>query len=217
MNNIIWYERVSLNMVNRKFFGIILLSLSLLGLAGFAMTTGNTPSAGISTLNIEEQTIGNTLSANAYLSGPETTGTQVLTLSQETGSKFSGEVVTCTNLTDVEQVIDLKISNLDVNNISVNIDYPFSRTIGLSPDQIKRIDLPLPYGVTSVNLSSNDEKLTLQVPICISRGGSSSHSQSSFSGSNGDSPPPPVPELSTLALTGIGVFSLIFIISRSKQ
>ncbi len=206
-------------MVNQKFFGIILLSLSLLGLAGFALTTGNTPSAGINTPNTEEQTIGNTPSPNAYLSGPQITGPQVLTEYQVTGSKFSGDILTCTNLTDFEQVIDLKISNLDENNISVNIDYPFSRTIELSHDQIKRIDLPLPYGVTSVDLSSNDETLTLQVPFCISRGGSSSHSQSSFSSSNEDpyQSPPPVPELSTMALTGIGVFGLIFIISRSKQ
>jgi hypothetical protein len=192
-------------MVNRKFFGIILLFL-----AGFALATVNTPSASMN----EEQAIRNTPSANAYLSGPDTTGTQVLTLSQETGSKFSGEVVTCTNLTDFDQVIDLKIMNLDEDNISVNIGYPFSRTIELTQDQIKTIDLPLPYRVSSVDLSSNDEKLTLQVPQCIFRGGGKT---SSFSSSNGDSPPPPVPELSTMALTGIGVFGLIFIISKSKQ
>lgn len=205
-------------MINRKFFGIILLTFSLLGLAGFALTTGNTPSADINTPNTEEQTIGNTPSANADLSGPQTTGTLVLTEYQVTGSKFSGEVLTCTNLTDVEQVIDLKITNLVKDNISVSIDYPFSKIISLSQNDTWRIDLPLPYGVTSVDLSSNDEKLTLQVPPCISRGGSSGNSQSSFSSSNGDShqPPPPVPELSTLALTGIGVLSLIFIISRSE-
>jgi hypothetical protein len=195
-------------MVNQKFFGIILLLLSLIGLAGFAMTTGNTPPAG---------TIADNQIANPSV--PQTTEPQVLTEYQVTGSKFSGDVLACTNLTDFEQVIDLKISNLDENSISVNIDYPFSRTIELSHDQIKRIDLPLPYGVTSVDLSSNEEKLTLQIPLCISRGGSSSHSQISFSSSNEDpqQPPPPVPELSTMALTGIGVFGLIFIISRSKK
>ncbi|MDO8725839.1 MAG: hypothetical protein Q7J35_07215 [Candidatus Methanoperedens sp.] len=206
-------------MINQKFFVIILLTFSLLGLAGLALTTGNTPPADINTPNTEEQTIGNTPSADAYLSVPQTTGTQILTASQVTGSKFSGEVLTCTNLTDYEQVIDLKISNLVKDNISVSIDYPFSKTIELSQNESWRIDLPLPYGVTSVDLSSNDETLTLQVPPCIVRGGSGGNSQSSFSSSNGESqmPPPPVPELSTMALTGIGVFSLIFIISRSKQ
>ena len=167
----------------------------------------------------EEQTTGNAPSANVDLSGPQITAAQVLPEYQVTGSKFSGEVLTCTNLTDYEQVIDLKISNLMRENISVNIDYPFSRTIELHQNESWRIDLPLPYGVTSVDLSSNDEKLTLQVPPCIIRGGSGGNSESSFSSSNGDSqiPPPPVPELSTIALTGIGMLSMIFIISRSKQ
>ncbi len=156
--------------------------------------------------------------ANADPSGTQTTGTQVQTISQETGPRFSGEILTCTNLTDVEQVIDLRISNLDVDDLSISIA-PLNKIIELSPDQIKRIDLTLPYEVSSLILSSNDEKLTLQVPPCRSRGGSSSNSQSSFSSSNEDSqkPPPPVPELSTMALTGIGIFGLIFIISRSKQ
>ena len=206
-------------MVNRKFFVIILLIFSLIGLAGFALTTGNATSSDINILNTEEQTTGNTPSADTDLSGPQITETQVLPEYQVTGSTFSGEVLSCTNLTDYEQVIDLKISNLVKNDISVSIDYPFSKTIELSQNESWRIDLPLPYGVTSVDLSSNDEKLTLQVPPCIGRGGSGGNSQSSFSSSNGDSqkPPPPVPELSTIALTGIGMLSLIFIISRSKQ
>jgi len=199
-------------MVNQKLFGIILLTFSLLGLAGFAMTNGNTSSAGINT-----PTEGNIPSADADPAGTQTTGAQVLTLSQETGLKFSGEVMTCTNMSDFEQVIDLKISNLDESDISVDIGYPFSRTIELIPGQIMNIELPLPYGVTSVDLSSNDEKLTLQVPSCVVRGGGSSgNSQSSFSSSNDISPPPPVPELSTMALTGIGLFGLIFIISRKQ-
>ncbi len=203
-------------MVNQKLLRIILLSLSLLGLAGFALTIVNITSAGINPSNDEEQTIGNTPSANADISLPQTTGIQVLTLSQAKRLKFSGEILACTNQTDFEQVIDLKISNLVTDNISVSIDYPISRTIVLLPYQIMRIDLPLPYGVNSINLSSNEEKLILQVPQCISRGGSSSDSQSS----NEElpvRPPPPVPELSTIALTGIGVFGLIFIISRGKQ
>jgi len=208
-------------MFNQKLFGIILLSLSLLGLTGFAMTSGNTQSANFNTLNTEERISEKTLSANAEPSGTPTTGIQVLTESQTTGLKFSGEVLTCTNLTDVEQVIDLRISNLDENNILVGIDYPFSRTIELAQNQTKRIDLTLPYGVSSIDLSSNEEKLTLQVPPCFSRGGSSSNSnsESSFSGSTEQrfQPPPPVPELPTIALTGIGLFSLIFIISRRKK
>jgi hypothetical protein len=205
MNNIIYYERIVLNMINQKFFGIIiLLSLSLIGLVGFAVTTGNT--------------IENIPLANSDPSITQTTGTQVLTETQATGSKFSGEILTCTNLNNADQVIDLRIRNLDVDNLSISID-PLSKTIKLLPDERKSIDLSLPFGVSSLILSSNDEKLTLQVPPCISRGGSSGNSHISFSSSNGDSkkPPPPVPELSTMALTGIGIFGLIFIINRSKQ
>lgn len=207
-------------MINQKLFGIILLSLSLLGLTGFAMTSGNTQSASINTLNTEEQLTEKTLSAIAEPSGTQSAGTQVLIESQATGLKFSGEVLTCTNLTDIEQVIDLRISNLEKDNITVSIEYPFSRTIELLPDQIKRVDLSLPSGVSSINLFSNEEKLILQVPPCVFRGGSSGDSQSSFSSSSTGQnyqPPPPVPELPTIALTGIGLFCLIFIISRRKQ
>ena len=207
-------------MINQKFFVLILLSLSLIGLAGFALTTGNTSSAGINTLTIEEQITGNAPLADADPSGTQTTGAQVLTLSQETGLKFSGEVVTCTNLSDSEQVIDLKISNLDQDNISINIGYPFSWTIELIPGQkMNFFEQPIPIGISSIELSSNDEKLTLQVPPCVVRGGGSSgNSQSSISSSDKDfqQPPPPVPELSTMALTGIGLFGLIFIIRGRK-
>lgn len=202
-------------MDNRKLFVIILVSLSLLV---FGITIVSTS---LNSINDDEQIIENPADADPSIpqTAPQTTGTQVLTEYEVTGLKFSGEVLTCTNLTDYEQVIDLRISNLDKGNISISIGYPFSTTIDLQPDQIKRIDLPLLYGVSSINLSSNEEKLTLQVPPCIVRGGSGGNpdSQSSLSSSTDLRPPPPVPELSTIALTGIGVFSLIFMISRSKQ
>ncbi|MFU8766069.1 MAG: hypothetical protein ACNA7I_00075 [Candidatus Methanoperedens sp.] len=198
-------------MNNRKLFVIILVSLSLLV---FGITIVSTS---LNSINDDEQIIEKPADADPSI--PQTTGTQVLTEYEVTGLKFSGEVLTCTNLTDYEQVIDLRISNLDKGNISISIGYPFSTTIDLQPDQIKRIDLPLLYGVSSINLSSNEEKLTLQVPPCIVRGGSGGNpgSQSSLSSSTDLRPPPPVPELSTIALTGIGVFSLIFMIRRSKQ
>jgi len=127
--------------------------------------------------------------------------------------------VTCSNL----RVIDLRLSNLDVEDQSITV-YPLSTTIELlttKPYTIKRIDIPLPYGVSSINLvSSNGEKLTLGVPPCEYGGGESNgNSQVSFSSSTEQpfQPPPPVPELSTMALTGLGVFGLIFIISRSKR
>lgn len=196
-------------MNNRKLV-VILVSLSLLVLGMTIVSTS------LNTIN-DEQIIENPADADPSI--PQTTGTQVLTEYEVTGLKFSGEVLTCTNLTDYEQVIDLRISNLDKGNISISIGYPFSTTIDLQPDQIKRIDLPLLYGVPSINLSSNEEKLTLQVPPCIVRGGSGGNpdSQSSLSSSTDLRPPPPVPELSTIALTGIGVFGLIFMIRRSKQ
>ncbi|MCJ7695118.1 MAG: hypothetical protein MUO40_06780 [Anaerolineaceae bacterium] len=201
-------------MMNRKFFGIILISLSLLGLAGFALTTGIASDRGVNTADTQDQI--NPLSSNADPAGTQTTGTQVLPESQATGSTFSGEIVTCSNL----QVIDLRLSNLIMENQLITV-YPLSTTIELltEPYNIKRKDLPLPYGVSTIRLvSSNGEELTLGVPSCEFGGGETGgNSRSSFSSSNGDSPPPPVPELSTMALTGIGVFGLIFIISRNKQ
>lgn len=206
-------------MINRKYFGVLLLSISLLAIGGFALTNGVASVKDIDTPNVENQIIEKSLSSNADPAGTQTTGAQVLPESKATGAKFSGEILICTNITDVEQVIDLRLTNLDVEKQSISV-FPLSTTIELltAPYNIKRIDLPLPYGVSTIIISSNEEELTLGVPPCIYRGGETgSNSQSGFSSSNGNSPPPPVPELSTMALTGIGVFGLIFIISRRKQ
>ncbi len=194
----------------RKISRIIFALACLVGLAGIINMIVIAPTAGINNNIIEKQLTENTPSVNADPSGNQTT--QFMSVSQTTGLRFSGEILTCTKLNDVEQV-DLRISNLDVDNLLISVD-PLNRVIKLSPHQIKRIDLPLPYGVSSLILSSNDEKLTLQVPQCISRGGSSGFSGSASQPFN---PPPPVPELSTIALTGIGVLGLIFISRRSKQ
>ena len=191
-----------MNMDKLKMFGIILLSLSLLGLPTFVLMSGITAS-------IDPKMVP---SANSDPSGTQTIETQVMTESQATRLKFSGEVLTCTDLTDFKQAIEFRVSNLNEDNISISIDYPISRTIELMPDQIMSIYLSLPYRVASINLSSNEEKLILQMPLCNSGDSSRSISQSSFS-----RPPSPAPELSTIALTGIGVFGLIFVISRIKE
>ncbi len=200
--------------MNKIHIGIIVIFFCAIFLAILLITMGSSPAIGINIPDVEEKNVENSLSSNTYPAGPQTTG-----------SKFSGEVRTCTNITDSEQVIDLRLINLDVENQSISV-YPLNTTIDLLKNTKISIDLPLPYGVSTLKLvSSNGEELTIEVPLCISGGwsgdGSDSGSQSSFSGSTDKllpeyKPPPPVPELSTIALTGFGVFGLLFIIRRSK-
>lgn len=201
-----------------KSIGILLISIFLLGLAGIAITKGFATDERINVLNTDEQRLEISPTVNVDNSGIQTTGLQTMVESPATGLKFSGEVVSCTINTDVGQKIDLRLSNLDVENQSISV-YPLNTTIELLKNTILRIDLALPYGVSSLILeSSNGEALTVGVPPCISGGWSGSSSQSSFSSSTEvNNPPPPVPELSTIALTGLGIFGLILIISRSKQ
>ncbi|MCE8428391.1 MAG: hypothetical protein J5U19_08400 [Candidatus Methanoperedens sp.] len=206
--------------MNYKPMLIILLLISLLGLAGVIIMTGIAPAGGINIPGTEKQMTEDIPSANAD-PGTDTMRTQVLTEAQGAGLKFSGEVLTCTNKTDIGQVIDLKLSNLDLDDLSINI-YPLNSTIELLPGQIIRKDLNLPSGISSLRLvSDKGEELMLQVPPCVSRGGSSSYdgSQSSLSSSTDqfERPPAPVPELSTIALTGFGIVSMILIMGRSKQ
>jgi hypothetical protein len=202
-----------------KSIGVILISISLLGLAGIVITTGIAQFDNTNVLNTGEQTLGMSPAANVDWLGIQTTGLQTMTGSAASGLKFSGKVMTCSNITDVGQVIDLRLSNLDVNNQSISI-YPLAKTIDLLPKQIKRIDLPLPYGVTTLELvSSNGEKLIIGVPTCVSDGYSSIGSQIGFSNSTEQSnhPPPPIPELSTNVLIGLGIFGLAFIIGRRNE
>ena len=201
-----------------KSIGIIMISISLLALAGIAITTGFATDERINVLNTDEQWLETSPTAIVDQLVTHTTGLQTMTESPSTGLKFSGEVVSCTINTDAGQKIDLRLSNLDVANQSINI-YPLNTKIDLLKNTILRIDLALPHGISSLILeSSNGEKLTVEVPPCVSGGWSGSGSQSSFSSSTKvNNPPPPVPELSTIALTGMGIFSLILIISRSKQ
>lgn len=195
-----------------------MISISLLALAGIAITTGFATHERINIPNTDEQRVEMSPMANVDQSRIQTTGFQTMTESPVTGLKFSGEILTCTIDTDAGQKIDLRLSNLDVENQSISV-YPLNTKIELLKNTIIRIDLALPYGVSSLKLvSGNGENLIVEVPPCNSGGWSGSSSQSSFSSSTEvNKPPPPVPELSTIALTGLGIFGLILIISRSKQ
>ena len=156
-------------MINRKYFGVLLLSISLLAIGGFALTNGVASVEDIDTPDVENQIIEKSLSSNADPAGTQTTGAQVLPESKATGAKFSGEILTCTKNNEFEQVIDLRLTNFDVEKQSISV-FPLSTTIELltTPYNIKRIDLPLPYGVSTIKLvSNNEEELTLGVPPCI--------------------------------------------------
>lgn len=197
---------------------IILISISLLSLAGIVITKGFAPDERINVINTDEKELETSPTVYVDQSEIKTTGLLSMAESPETGSKFSGEVLSCTINTEVGQKIDLRLTNLDSQDQSISV-YPLGTTIELLKNTILRKDLALPNGISSLRLeSSNGETLTVEVPPCVSGGWSGSGSQLGFSSSTVvNNPPPPVPELSTIALTGLGIFSLLLIISRSKQ
>ena len=85
---------------------------------------------------------------------------------------LSGEVLTCTNVTDSEQVIDLRLSNPgeEIKNITV---YPMNTSLKLLPREIKRIDLFLLKGTdVLILIPTSGEEFKLHVPPCVYRGGS---------------------------------------------
>jgi hypothetical protein len=190
-----------------KFIGLILLFI-ILGFAGIVLK-GFVPVAIAETHILKEPNIENTPSA------------EISPISQEIALKFSGEVLTCTNKTDLEQVIDIRISNLDVEKKSIMV-YPLNITIELLPDQIKRKDMFLPHGISALNLVSNDgEELSLQVPPCISRGGGGKASSGLQTTSLSDTTPIPkyptsIPEYPTMAIPVV-VIGLLLIFSIWKK
>lgn len=131
---------------------------------------------------------------------------------------FSGEVLSCTNKSDVERVIDLRLSNLVFDNKYITI-YPLNLTINLLPEQIKRIDIFLPTGISILQLVSSDgEEYNVQVPTCFSGGssGSSKGGTASFVKQTTTPRIDEIPEFPSIVLPVISILALLFIMNKKK-
>ncbi len=108
---------------------------------------------------------------NIPLSSVPATIDQLQIKSETLKSDLTGEVLTCTNVTDAEQVIDIRLSNPGEDTKYITI-YPMNKSLKLLPNEIKRIDLFLLRGIDILTLiQNNGEQLKLYVPPCVYRGG----------------------------------------------
>ncbi len=127
-------------------------------------------------------TIEKPISENNPLSSVPPIIDQLQMESKTVKSDLSGEVMTCTNATDAEQVIDLRLSNPGEETKYITV-YPMNKSLKLLPNEIKRIDLFLLKGTDVLTLiSNNGEELELHVPPCVYRGGSAGDIGVSLSG-----------------------------------
>ena len=204
------------NMIHKN-IGLILLSISLFVLAGIFVIEGFVPvsDATLENNSFEKLNIENTSSPMITpgeiqnYSGPETMELN-----------FSGKILTCTNLTDEEQVIDIRLTNLEAKNKSISI-FPINITLDLLPEQILRKDLFILSGTSTLKLVSGDgEERQVQVPPCGSRvsSGSSTGFQQTISSASTPTTPKAdeIPEFPTIALPIMTIIALLFIMKKTK-
>ncbi len=129
---------------------------------------------------------------------------------QEIQLNFLGEVLTCTNKTDIEHVIDVRLSNLNMENKSITI-YPLNLTIKLLPEQIKRVDIFLPNGISILKLVSSDgEEEKVQVPPCVNGYEGSRATQTTIKKVN------EIPEFPSIGLPVITILAFLFVMKKTK-
>ena len=166
------------------------------------------PDAALETQIFEKQTIENTQSANV-----SPTVFQKYTQVKVIEYNFSGEVVTCINKTNMEQIIDIRLTNLAVENKSVTI-YPFNITINLMAGQIKRTDIFFPTGVSTLKFVSNDgEELNVQMPPCIN---GYEGSTGGFNKQTTSRKVDEIPEFPSVGLPVITIMAMLFILMKKK-
>lgn len=210
----------------RKNIGLILLSIVLFALAGIFVINGFVPAAPSQNNSSEKLNDEYTLSSPGEI--------QDFSSAEPMELNFSGKILTCTNFTDVEQVIDLRLTNLEAENKSVSI-YPINITLDLLSEQILRIDLFISPGISTLKLVSNDgEEIQVDVPPCVNPGSSGSdnagpgmQTTTSSGTPTGTSTGTPtitptnskaeeIPEFPTIALPIMTIIALLFIMKKTR-
>ena len=197
-----------------KNIGLILLSISLFVLAGIFVIEGFVPVSDVTLENKSFEKL-NIENASSSMITPEGNYSRLETMELN----FSGKILTCTNLTDEEQVIDIRLTNLEAKNKSISI-FPINITLDLLPEQILRKDLFILSGISTLKLVSGDgEERQVQVPPCGSRvsSGSNTGSQTISSASTPTTPKADeIPEFPTIALPIMTIIALLFIMKKTK-
>ncbi|MFZ3385353.1 MAG: PEF-CTERM sorting domain-containing protein [Candidatus Methanoperedens sp.] len=207
-----------------KKIGLILLSISLFAL-GIFVINGFVPDATLENNSFEKLNI-------EYTPSPVITPGEIQnsSVTEPVELNFSGKILTCTNFTDVEQVIDIRLTNLEAKNKSISI-YPINITLDLLSEQILRKDLFILPGTSALKLVSSDgEESLVQVPPC----GSRVSSASDIAGTDMQTTTPAgtpiatqttnpatskveeIPEFPTIALPIMTIIALLFIMKKTK-
>ena len=198
-----------------KNIGLILLSISLFVLAGIFVIEGFVP---VSDVMLENNSFEELNIENDSL--PVITPAEIQNSSETIELNFSGKILTCINLTDEEQVIDIRLTNLEAKNKSISI-FPINITLDLLSEQILRKDLFILSGTSILKLVSNDgEERQVEVPPCggrVSSGSSTGSSQTIYSTSTPTAPKADeIPEFPTIALPIMTIIALLFIMKKTK-
>lgn len=200
--------------MTHKNIGLILLSISLFVLVGIFVIEGFVPVSDVmlenksfEKLNIENDSLPVITPAEIQnSSGPNTIELN-----------FSGKVLTCINLTDQEQVIDIRLTNLEAENKSISI-FPINITLDLLSEQILRKDLFILSGTSTLKLVSSDgEERQVEVPPCggrVSSGSTAGYQQTISSTTTPKAEE--IPEYPTIALPIMTIIALLFIMKKTK-
>lgn len=185
---------------------LILLSISLFVLVGILV---------IKEEFVVNATLENHTFENIEKTGPANISPEVFQKSTEPEVielNFSGEVLTCTNKIDVEYVIDIRLRNFDVKNKSITI-YPLNLTFNLLPKQIKRADIIIPNGISTLKLASGGEELKVRVPPCVN---GNEGSNTGFNTQTTIKEVDEIPEFPSIGLPIISIMVLLFIVKKKK-
>ncbi|MFZ3170033.1 MAG: PEF-CTERM sorting domain-containing protein [Candidatus Methanoperedens sp.] len=200
-----------------KNIGLILLSISLFVLAGIFVIEAFVP---VSDVTLENKSFEKLNIEN--VSSPMITPEEIQNSSgpETMELNFSGKILTCTNLTDEEQSIDIRLTNLEAKNKSISI-FPINITLDLLPEQILRKDLLILSGTSTLKLVSGDgEERQVEVPPCGSRVSSGSITGFQQTINSTSTPTTPkadeIPEYPTLALPIMTIIALLFIMKKKK-
>lgn len=199
-----------------KNIGLILLSISLFVLAGIFIIEGFVPVSNVTLENNSSDKL-NIENVSLPMITPEevqnSSGPETMELN------FSGKILTCTNFTDEEQVIDIRLTNLEAKNKSISI-FPINITLDLLSEQILRKDLFILSGTSTLKLVSGDgEERQVEVPPCAGRVSSgSTGSQQIISSTSTPTTPKAdeIPEYPTVVLPIMTIIALLFIMKKTK-
>ncbi len=135
-----------------------------------------------------------------------------------TPEKLYVEALACTILSTSSYEVDLRMKNTGTETVTVTI-YPPNRKVELPSGETRRMDILIPYEKGILNLVADEgEKLEIQIPPCVSRGGSGTSGRVGLTDNQvtpvdttpSPSTPPPT-EIPEFPWIGFPIVSVIFL------